>query len=150
MLRVLLAPIKIEFIAVVAAAGLFVRARHIPAAPSVGVAALLLTAFILTGGHRSESWLVGLSIAALLPWLCGLERSGVVSIPDWLVLGGAASYAIYLTHNPLLSFSSRLLGIVNADWTVAIAISAVICVAAVPPTMRLGTAAYPTCASPGH
>ena len=51
-------------------------------------------------------------------------------MPRWLVFGGAASYAIYLIHNPLLSLTSRLFALIGVGWVGALVASAVICVLA--------------------
>lgn len=127
LLRMVFAPINFEFIAGVAAASLFLSNRSIPAAWSIIVATAFLLSFLLLGANRSESWLIGFSIASLLPFLCKLEVAGFFVVPRWLVFGGAASYAIYLTHNPLLSFTSRILGSTDLGWIIALALSAIFC-----------------------
>jgi len=62
----------------------------------------------------------------LLPWLCRAEQAGRFTVPGWLVFGGAASYAIYLTHNPLLSLTSRAIGQAGTGWAPALILSALI------------------------
>lgn len=130
LLRLALAPINIEFIAGVAAAWLFLSGRAVSLAISLGSSFLLILLFCLAGGQREGSWLIGFAIAALIPWLCRTERSGAFSVPRWMVFGGAASYAIYLIHNPLLSLTSRLFALINADWITALAASVVTCLLA--------------------
>lgn len=51
-------------------------------------------------------------------------------MPRWLVFGGAASYAIYLIHNPLLSLTSRVFALIGVGWVGALIASAIICVLA--------------------
>jgi exopolysaccharide production protein ExoZ len=130
LLKVVLAPINVEFVAGVAAAGIFLSGRAVPFAGAVAVSSLLILAFVLMGAQRSESWLIGFAIAALIPSICQAERAGAFSVPGWLVFGGAASYAIYLIHNPLLSLTSRLFAMIGLGWVGALIASAVICVIA--------------------
>lgn len=130
LLRVVLAPINIEFVFGIAAAALFMSSRAVSAAGSWMLVAVFLLLFILAGGDRDESWLVGFAIAALLPWICRVEREGGFSVPRWLIFGGAISYAIYLVHNPLLSVLSRLLAQSGLGWEVALILSTVICAVA--------------------
>lgn len=127
LLRLIFAPINVEFIAGIAAAALFLSGRPIPVLWSVSLSAAFILIFVLSGADRGESWLVGFAIAALLPCLCQAERAGRFKVPGWLVFGGAASYAIYLTHNPLLSLNSRLLAIGGVGWIAALVLSALIC-----------------------
>jgi exopolysaccharide production protein ExoZ len=130
LLKVMLAPINIEFIAGVAAAGIFLSGRSVPFAVAVAVSSMLILTFLLVGAQRDASWLIGFAIAALIPWVCRTERAGAFSVPHWLVFGGAASYAIYLIHNPLLSLTSRLFAMIGVEWVGALIASAAICVLA--------------------
>ena len=130
LLRVALAPINVEFIAGIAAAALYLSSRAVPALGSWTLTAIFLVLFILVGGDRDESWLVGFSIASLLPWICRVERAGTISVTGWLIFGGAVSYAIYLVHNPLLSVLSRLMAHTGLGWELALILSTVISVAA--------------------
>lgn len=130
LLQVMLAPINIEFIAGVAAAGVFLSGRVVPFAGAVAVSSILIAAFLLVGAQREESWLIGFAIAVLIPWVCRTERTAAFSVPRWLVFGGAASYAIYLIHNPLLSLTSRLYALIGLGWVSALIASAVVCVLA--------------------
>jgi len=126
-LQIIIAPINIEFIAGVAAASLFLKNLTIRFHYSLLIAATFALAFVLLGGERDNSWLVGLSIAALLPWVCRREMAGAFDVHRWLVFGGAASYAIYLTHNPFISLLSRAFARIGMDWFGAIVLSAVAC-----------------------
>ena len=126
-LAVILASINIEFIAGIVAAAFFLSARQVSAVASLTLAAGCLLLFIFMGGDRNVSWLVGFTIAALLPWMCRIEREGVFLVPRWFVFGGAASYAIYLVHNPLLSVLSRLMGYAELSWGLALILSTIVC-----------------------
>lgn len=130
LLQVVLAPINVEFIAGVAAAALFLSSRPVSAIGSLALAAGFLALFISVGGDRNESWLVGFAMGALLPWICRVEHDGVFLIPRWFIFGGAASYAIYLVHNPLLSVLSRLIAQTELGWGPALLLSTAICAAA--------------------
>ena len=57
-------------------------------------------------------------------------RSEVRSIREALVLLGNTSYALYLTHNPLLLMSSRLLARFSVDWLTSLSISVALCMLA--------------------
>ncbi|MEO7247341.1 MAG: acyltransferase [Novosphingobium sp.] len=65
--------------------------------------------WILTGCNREFSVLVGLGFAFLLPPLMALENAGKLSVSPTLVFLGAASYAICLVHNPVISAVARLI-----------------------------------------
>lgn len=125
-LKLMLAPINIEFIFGVIAASVFLSSRSIRPILILSFAAIFLVLFVLTGGHRELSWLFGFAIAALLLWICEAERGGTLTVPRWLVFGGAASYAIYLVHNPLLSLLSRLMAHMELGWESALFLSCVL------------------------
>jgi peptidoglycan/LPS O-acetylase OafA/YrhL len=60
------------------------------------------------GADRALSPIVGLAFAfAILPTV-RLEREGRFTVPSWLLLLGAASYAIYLAHGLAISVVARL------------------------------------------
>jgi peptidoglycan/LPS O-acetylase OafA/YrhL len=64
--------------------------------------------WLTLGASRALSPLVGLSFAfAILPTV-RLEREGRFVVPSWLLLLGAASYAIYLTHGLVISAIARV------------------------------------------
>lgn len=127
LLNMVFAPINLEFIAGVAAASIFLSKRAISATWPIVLSAAFLSVFIFLGGDRTESWLIGFAIASLVPLVCKTEVAGSFVVPSWLVFGGAASYAIYLTHNPLLSFTSRILGLTDLGWLSALMLSALFC-----------------------
>jgi len=122
----MLAPINLEFISGVVAAAMFLSSRAVSALGSIALAAGFMFVFVFSGADRSESWLVGFAIAALVPWLCRLENDGAFQVPRWLVFGGAASYAIYLVHNPLLSVLSRLMSQYDIGWALPLVLSTLI------------------------
>lgn len=127
LLRVVLAPINLDFIAGVAAAEFFLSSRAVSAVCSSALAVSFLGLFILAGADRGESLLVGFAIAALLPWICRLERDGSFLVPRWLTFGGFTSYSLYLVHNPLLSILSRLFAQIDLGWGLALPASIAIC-----------------------
>lgn len=124
--KLLLAPINIEFIVGIAAASVFLSRRSIRPIFFIPFAAIFLLLFVFTGGHRELSWLFGFAIAALLPWICEAEQRRKLTVPRWLVFGGAASYAIYLVHNPLLSLLSRFMAHMDMGWQSALFLSCVL------------------------
>ena len=64
--------------------------------------------WLALGANRDQSPIAGLAFAlAILP-IIRLERAGAFFVPKWLTFLGAASYAIYLVHNPAISIASRL------------------------------------------
>lgn len=67
-----------------------------------------LAIWIGLGAQHTHSILVGATFALLILPIVRLEITGRLSVPNWLVFLGAASYAIYLIHNPLLSVLARL------------------------------------------
>jgi len=129
-LKIVCAPINVEFVAGVLAAQVFMKGWHVGNIISVVIFSACLLSFVMLGGERGDSWLVGFSIATLLPWICKNERSGIFSVPNWLVFGGAISYAIYLVHNPLLSLTSRACDAMGIGWFAALILSALASAAA--------------------
>ncbi len=129
-LRTLFSLINIEFFAGVLAAHLFITGRQTNRFVLIGLFMAFIAGFIALGGERTHSWLIGFSIAAILPWLCTEEKSGRYSVPEWLVFGGAISYAIYLVHNPLLSIASRIIGRTGIDWISSLGILALLSIGA--------------------
>lgn len=100
------APINLEFFMGIAAAVLARRGwgPNWLLLASAGVFALWLA----LGADRSMSPIAGLAFGlAMLP-VIRLERRGAISVPAWLTFLGAASYAMYLVHNPVISLAARL------------------------------------------
>ena len=124
-----LSPINSEFIAGVAAAAAFLSTKRIPLLLATSAAFALTWLFYLSGALRSESWMVGLSIAILLPALCSYEREGSLSVPKWLIYGGSISYSLYLVHNPLISALSRIFEKYELPWMAALLLCYVISLA---------------------
>lgn len=127
LLRVFLAPINIEFIAGIAAAALYQRGRPLSLTLAAGLTTICLAGFLLGGAERTESWLIGLGLACLLPNLCHYERQRARHLPQLLLLGGSASYAVYLVHNPLLSLGARAFHANESGWLLALVISVPAC-----------------------
>ncbi len=99
--------INLEFFAGIAVAVGYQRGWKLPwiwlGAP------LVWACWVLTGCNREYSVLVGLGFAFLLPPLMALEAAGKLRVSRALVFLGAASYAIYLVHNPVISAVSRVI-----------------------------------------
>lgn len=130
LVRLALAPINIEFIAGIVAASAVMRGWRPPFWLQPALSAALIAAFVAQGGNREDSWLIGFAIAVVLPWLCQMEQAGRFQVPRWMVWGGSASYAIYLTHNPLLSLATRAMGKAGLHWSGALIGCAVLSIAA--------------------
>lgn len=126
--RILFSPLNLEFLAGLLAALFVVSKRRANKPILCLLSALLIILFIFAGAGRSESYILGLGLAFLLPVLCEIELGRRVSVPGWFVLGGAGSYALYLTHNPLLSVLSRVFSKLNLGWESALFASALLCV----------------------
>lgn len=72
------------------------------------LAPLPFAAWVLLGGAREWSVLVGLSLAFLILPLAQLEAEGRLKVPYVLTFLGAASYSIYLAHNLCISVIARV------------------------------------------
>jgi len=107
--RFVLAPINLEFLMGIALAVLTYRSRPLHWVLPIGVA---LVAFAIWGAtfqfSRQMSPLFGLCLAALMLPLIQAEIAGRVRVPSGLIYLGAASYSLYLVHNPLLSLTIRV------------------------------------------
>jgi exopolysaccharide production protein ExoZ len=73
------------------------------------VAVVPLALWIALGASNAHSVLVGASLALLILPTVQMERAGRCSVPGYMVFLGAASYAIYLIHNPVLSVMARVM-----------------------------------------
>lgn len=105
-LKILFDPIIFEFFAGMIAARVFSSAKpqywYAPLIAAVGGA---LVHLFVVDGHRATLTLV---IAPLVLSAAMAEERFEFEIPSSLLLFGAASYAIYLVHNPLQSLIARL------------------------------------------
>ncbi|MDR6310407.1 acyltransferase family protein [Pacificitalea manganoxidans] len=104
-IRTFLAPITLEFIAGMAMAKV---SRKIPNelwAAALTTGTLVCIMFFLTpDAHRV---LFGIGLAPVVLGLALAEARFDLRVPTWALLLGAASYAIYLIHNPLQSLIAR-------------------------------------------
>jgi exopolysaccharide production protein ExoZ len=105
---ILLSLINLEFLFGIGCAILsFRRHRHDGwLYPAVAVASFAVWGML--GFERVLSPIAGLGIAAIIVPVVRLELVGRLRVPGWAVFLGAASYAIYLIHNPLLSIAARV------------------------------------------
>ena len=70
------------------------------------VPAMVWVAVGADDGHRV--W-IGAMFALIVAPVAQLERKGRFTVPAPLVFLGAASYSLYLVHEPLISVAARLL-----------------------------------------
>lgn len=123
-LKFILAPINLEFV-FGAICGRIVSSEHkTPWVACLIIAVLSVALWVAIGSPRSQSFLVGLAIAALVLLIVRTELAGHFAVSNWAVFLGSASYAIYLVHNPLLSVTARIAARVPllASWQIATAI----------------------------
>lgn len=131
LLAIALAPINLEFIFGIVAAWMFLTGRVPPISAAFAVGGLSLSLWITLGAEREQSYLVGLAIAALIPVMCRCEVAGKITVPRVFVFLGAASYAIYLVHSPVLSVVTRAVAAVGVSgWLPGLAVSAAVATAA--------------------
>lgn len=93
-------------------AGVFVilyRNIRISNAVLLTAALMALVAYALLGFDVKYRLLAGLMFACTLVPIVRAEIVGRVEVPLWLMYLGAASYAIYLVHDPFLAVFSRVL-----------------------------------------
>ena len=95
--------INLEFIFGILAAVAVKRGVHL----SAWFAPPLFALWLLLGAPRDLSVLVGLSLAFLIAPLAAADLRGSIRTPSFLVFLGAASYSIYLIHNPAISVIAR-------------------------------------------
>jgi len=67
-------------------------------------------------GHRLG---LAVGLATLMLGMARWEQNSAIKWPISLLALGNASYSIYLTHNPLLSFTQRIAGKLNMNWPLA-------------------------------
>ena len=101
-----LALVNIEFLMGIVAAVLYRTRRAHWLMLVVSAAALWL--WWMLGEKPGYSLLVGLAVACAIPVVALLETDGKLTVPRWLIFLGAASYAIYLIHGPIISIVIRL------------------------------------------
>ncbi|MEG3089736.1 acyltransferase family protein [Sphingomonas sp. PB4P5] len=106
--RYFLSPIDLEFIFGIACAILVFRPFRFDVWLYSVVAVVAFALWAAYGFQRSHSPIAGFGIAALIIPIVRLELAGRLAVPRFAVFLGAASYAIYLIHNPLLSISARI------------------------------------------
>jgi peptidoglycan/LPS O-acetylase OafA/YrhL len=100
-----LASIVIEFLFGMAAAALVANGRfRYPAIASLAVA----IAYLLLGAQAEHRELIALAMAFFIVSLVRKEQANMLSVPRWTVFLGAASYSIYLVHNPITALAGRL------------------------------------------
>lgn len=116
--------INLEFGFGVLAAHVFISGTRMPYLPFCG--AILIAAFFVLGADREYSVLFGAGLAGFILWVAQAETAERFTVPRVFVFLGAASYSIYLIHNPLLSITSR----VFSDWTLSLIFGVVICLLA--------------------
>jgi exopolysaccharide production protein ExoZ len=108
LLRILLSPVNFEFVFGIACAILTFRPFRFDGwlYGLVAVAAFATWGFL--GFGRELSPIAALGIAALIIPVVRLELAGRLHVPNWAVFLGAASYSLYLIHNPLISITTRI------------------------------------------
>tara|TARA_R110002049_G_scaffold241333_3_gene415191 strand:- start:7355 stop:8374 length:1020 start_codon:yes stop_codon:yes gene_type:complete len=104
--RTFLNPLILEFVAGMLAALLFKRmSPGYWALPTLIGVSLSVCYFMIGDLHRA---LFGISLAPLVLGLALAETKFNFRPPSWALLLGAASYSIYLIHNPLQSLVARV------------------------------------------
>ncbi len=98
--------INLEFNMGVLAAHVFISGIRIPFLALVASAPI--AAFFALGADREYSVFFGMGLAGFILLMAQSELKGRLRVPRVLVFVGAASYSIYLIHNPLLSITSRI------------------------------------------
>lgn len=103
----LLNPLILEFIAGMLAAYLFHRSKGYSWCAPLILGCLMLVAFCFV--EEVHRIFLGFSFASLILGLAMAEEKFTFRIPKPILLLGAASYAIYLVHNPVQSLVARVL-----------------------------------------
>ncbi|MGE8142640.1 acyltransferase family protein [Novosphingobium sp. NPDC080210] len=103
---VVLAPINLEFFMGIAVAVLSRRGW----APDwlLPIGAAFFAIWLGLGADPRLSPLTGLAFALIVLPVIRHERAGSFGVPSWLTFLGAASYAIYLVHKPVISVVARI------------------------------------------
>ena len=63
--------------------------------------------------------LFALGLALVIVGFAVQEQTVVLRWPVWMLILGNASYSIYLVHNPLLSVTQRVAGVLGFSWVLA-------------------------------
>jgi exopolysaccharide production protein ExoZ len=123
-LRILLAPINLEFVAGLIAACAYARlsTRWWPAMLGLGVAgvAISIAISIAAFGHDTARVAFGISLAPIVLSVALLERQKALTPVNWLLLLGNASYAIYLVHYPISLVVVRLSRHAHFSWQLSL------------------------------
>lgn len=106
--------INLEFGIGVLAAHVLISGTRIPYLPFFAVTPI--AAFFFLGADREYSVLFGAGLAGFILWMAQVETAGRFTVHRAFVFLGAASYSIYLIHNPLLSITSRMV----SGWTLTL------------------------------
>jgi exopolysaccharide production protein ExoZ len=119
-LRILLAPINLEFVAGMIAACAYAKlsTRWWPALLGIGVAGIAI-AFAALGHDAGRLW-IGLSMAPIVLATALLEKQKELPPVAWALLLGNASYAIYLVHYPISSVVVRLSRHAHISWQLSL------------------------------
>jgi exopolysaccharide production protein ExoZ len=107
---IFLNPINLEFIFGIFAAWAVMRGEPHRASVFWFGAIMSIAAFFIDGMNRDHSWMVGLGLALILVPIVRAEQAGRIRVSAPSLLLGNASYAIYLIHPPVLTFTSRVVG----------------------------------------
>jgi len=99
------ADVNLEFFFGIAIA-IFYRRGDIPRWILI-FAPLFFIIWIWRGADEAHRVWFGAAVACLVAWLAQAERTGL-KVPASLVLLGAASYSLYLVHDPVISITARV------------------------------------------
>lgn len=83
---------------------------------------LILLPILSVEDSKYYRLLFAFALALIIIGFAIYERTHVISWPILFLFFGNASYSIYLIHNPLLSFSQRILGQLDLSWPAALSI----------------------------
>jgi peptidoglycan/LPS O-acetylase OafA/YrhL len=106
--------LNLEFFFGILAAVAVKREIHL----SPWLAPLIFGAWLLLDAQRELSVLVGLALTFLIAPLAAADLKGTIRTPQALVFLGAASYSVYLIHNPAISVIGRVTAGLN--WWLAL------------------------------
>jgi peptidoglycan/LPS O-acetylase OafA/YrhL len=120
--------INIEFLFGMAAAWCFLHGKLPSQALLCTSGSLIVVGFLALGGTLDSSVIFGLGMALIIASTVQAEAAGRIAVARPFVVLGNASYAIYLVHFPLISFTAWRLRDLGAGW--AEALSILICLSA--------------------